>query len=320
MQYKNHYRTDIDGLRAFAVLLVVLFHAGLGFSGGFIGVDVFFVISGYLITGIIVRETESNQGFSLKKFWQRRIHRILPAVLAMVVCVLLIAPFLMISKDLIAVAKSAISQSLMASNFRFARMPSGYFSTTTELWPLLHTWSLAVEEQFYIFYPLALSLVVKRFRRYAAACIWVLILVSFITSIVLTPVSPSFSFYLLPTRAWELGLGAALAIHPPMRFSLLVSHSASLLGLALIIGASLVMDSSTPFPGAAASIPCLGAALIIGVRSRAGNGRRWWLENRLFVGIGLLSYSIYLWHWPIFSFLRYCAQELTTVLNKLSSC
>jgi peptidoglycan/LPS O-acetylase OafA/YrhL len=299
------YRPDIDGLRAIAVLLVIAFHAGLGVPGGYVGVDVFFVISGYLITGIIVREVGSPEGFSLAGFWQRRIHRILPPATAMVLAVLLLAPLLLRPDDMESLAKSALAQAAMAANVRFARMPTGYFATTSELWPLLHTWSLAVEEQFYLVYPVVLALLVKRSRRAAGAFVWIIVVVSLVGSVVLTPAWPSWSFYLLPTRAWELGLGAAIAIQPLPRLAAVWSHTLCAAGAAMVAVSGFWFDLTTPFPGSAAILPCLGAALIIGVGARGPNSQRAWLGHPVLVSIGLLSYSLYLWHWPVLAFARY---------------
>lgn len=299
------YRPDIDGLRAIAVLLVVLFHAGLGFPGGYVGVDVFFVISGYLITGIIVRNAASESGFSCLRFWQRRIHRILPPMIVMLLAVLLVGLAVMRPLNLEAVSATGIAQVFMASNVQFWRMTEGYFSPRTELWPLLHTWSLSVEEQFYLLYPLTLAVLLRKSRVKAEAFVWGVVLASLGCSIAFSRDSPEASFYLLPTRAWELGLGAILAIRPIPRLPSRWSTVVSLLGLVLILGASIAYDETTVFPGHAAILPCLGAAMVVGTRSRDVGHRRVWLDNRIMVAIGLASYSIYLWHWPILAFARY---------------
>lgn len=305
MSGNSEYRSDIDGLRAIAVLLVVLFHADLGVPGGFVGVDVFFVISGYLITSVIVRSVSSETGFSCMRFWQRRIHRILPPMVVMILVVLVVGVAVMRPTNLEAVSATAIAQTVMASNIQFWRMTADYFSPRTELWPLLHTWSLAVEEQFYLLYPLVIAFLLRKSRVKAEALLWIVVVSSLACSIAFSRDAPKASFYLLPTRAWELGLGAVLAIRPIPRLPSFWSSVACLLGVAMILGASFLFDETTVFPGHAALLPCLGAAMVVGTRSRDAGHRRIWLDNRIMVAVGLASYSIYLWHWPVLAFARY---------------
>lgn len=297
------YRPDIDGLRALAVLGVILFHAGLPIPGGYVGVDVFFVISGYLISKIIVRESSEGR-FSFVNFWVRRVKRIIPASALVTMATICAACFVLEPRSLVALGKSAIFQAAMLSNVYFSRA-AGYFSESSELQPLLHTWSLAVEEQFYLIFPLLLVVLLKR-KQLALPVIGLFSLASLILSAWAVYTYPTAAFYLLPSRAWELSAGALLAISETrVRPSRVVDEVASLLGLALILVPMFLYSSSTPFPGLAAVAPVLGAVACIGA-NRAGQtigGRL--LANKLAVGIGLVSYSLYLWHWPILVLMRH---------------
>lgn len=294
------YRAEIDGLRAIAVLPVILFHAGFGiFGGGFIGVDVFFVISGYLITGILLREMGEGR-FSLLHFYERRARRILPALfLVMTVCL----PFAwawMLPSQFADFSRSLTWTSLFGSNFYFWST-SGYFDMVAEHKPLLHTWSLAVEEQFYLFFPLAF-LVVLRFGRSLA--FWSIVLVA-MSSLVLAEVGsrlhPDAAFYLAPTRVWELMAGAlaAFALHRREREG---NALLAWLGLGMILFAVFAFGE-TRTPSLLTLIPVLGAVLII-LHARPGTGAGALLASRPLVGIGLISYSAYLWHQPLFAFAR----------------
>ena len=240
------YRRDIDGLRALAVVPVVLGHAGLsGFSGGFVGVDVFFVISGYLITGILARELASEQ-FSILRFYERRARRILPALFAMLAVCLIGGYFILTPEMLKGLGKSTGATLLFASNMWFWRTAGDYFGNASELEPLLHTWSLAVEEQFYIAFPLILWAVASRGRGAMIALVAVLSALSFALSVWATPRLPGPNFYFALTRAWELGLGALLALmagtraqEAPVTGRSMVRDAAGLIGLALIVAAVL---------------------------------------------------------------------------------
>ena len=305
-----HYRPDVDGLRAVAILFVLLFHAGLGLSGGFVGVDVFFVISGFLITRLIVTELDAGS-FCLKTFWARRIGRILPAATVMVLSVLVTGFFLLLPKDYEELGASVITQQAIAANVFFWRH-TGYFEGPADMKPLLHTWSLAVEEQFYLLYPWLLVLL-HRFGRYAVfAALTALAAASFVASVYGVDHHPAATFFLLPTRAWEMLLGALVSFMPQSRhMNKGASETLSLLALAGILLPASVYDASTPFPGYAASVPCIGAAILI-----YSNTARLTIVGRAlalppFVAAGLLSYSIYLWHWPIFAYIRYwCPHEI----------
>lgn len=301
------YRPEIDGLRALAVLPVIFFHAGFSiFSGGYVGVDVFFVISGYLITSILLAE-KAHGKFSLVRFYERRARRILPALFVVMLVCLPFAWLWLTPAELRSFADSLVAVPLFSSNLLFWS-ESGYFDTATELKPLLHTWSLAVEEQYYVFFPLFLMLAWRTGKR-AMALMLALIGVASLAGAQWGALNhPHATFYLLPTRSWELALGALVAFQagsgqprPPGRR--LLAEAAGLLGIALIVASILVFDSRTPFPGLYALAPTVGAALVIlfaGADTAAGK----LLGSRPLVAVGLVSYSAYLWHQPLFAFAR----------------
>ena len=293
------YRPEIDGLRAIAVIAVIWFHSGLPWlPGGYTGVDVFYVISGYLITSIIHREMHGGQ-FSFRHFYQRRFRRIAPALVTVIGATTIPSFALLLPYELQAFAKSAAAAVAMVSNLYFWRSLN-YFAPEHSLAPLLHTWSLGVEEQFYLLFPVTL-VIAERFGK-ARLAIALLGLGSFILCVAITAPMPAASFYLLPTRGWELMLGASLAVG-------LVSvpeslrQASSLAGVALTIAASLLIGPDDPFPGWRALVPTLGAALLIGGGSRTAAARA--LSLPPLVYIGRISYSFYLWHWPILVFLRH---------------
>jgi peptidoglycan/LPS O-acetylase OafA/YrhL len=307
------YRPDIDGLRALAVLPVLLYHAKLGCTGGFVGVDVFFVISGYVISSLILREVEAGT-FSMVNFWERRVRRIMPALSVVVATMLVVAWFFWLPDDFQLLGKSVMAQALMAANFFFWK-GGNYFDPVAETKPLLHTWSLAVEEQFYLLFPLLLTFLIR--HRPASWKRWILgvAVVSLIIGVVCSYSARNqrMAFYLLPPRAWELLIGALLAIYGG-RFSAKrpVGEVVGFLGLALVCGSVMLYDESTRFPGVAALAPCLGAAMII-----ASSEARPSLVGRLLsfkplVFIGLVSYPLYLWHWPVLVLVKYLfAYELS---------
>ncbi|WP_066963346.1 acyltransferase family protein [Rhizorhabdus dicambivorans] len=295
------YRNEIDGLRAVAVLPVILFHAGFSmFSGGYVGVDVFFVISGYLITNILIADLEAGR-FSLWRFYERRARRILPALFLVTLCCIPFAWLWMLPSQLVDFSQSLVAVNTFTSNILFWR-ESGYFDAATELKPLLHTWSLAVEEQFYIFFPPLLA-VLWRYGRNAT--LGILIAVAAISLALAqwgSTAAPSATFYLIHTRIWELGTGSACALllkgRAPYRSDLLAGS-----GIALILCAVFLFDEATPFPSAWALAPVWGTALIILFGDRATATARL-LSRGAFVQIGLISYSAYLWHQPLFAFAR----------------
>ncbi|WP_025857415.1 acyltransferase family protein [Pseudomonas sp. CHM02] len=309
------YRRDIDGLRAIAVLAVVLFHFGVpGVSGGFVGVDVFFVISGFLITSIIWRERQAGR-FSFVDFWARRARRILPPLFVMMATTLVAGWFLLAPKDYAALGRSVHYQATFSSNLLFARQ-HGYFDAASDIKPLLHTWSLAVEEQFYIVFPLLLTLLSSRLKYWRLALFGVL-LVSFGMSVWAVTHQPQKAFYLLHLRAWELLAGAMLAVLPMRnwRASPAVAQGVSLVSMGLILIAVFGFDRHTPFPGAAALLPVLG---VVGLIWANGQQHTWvgrLMSSRVMVGIGLISYSWYLWHWPVFVYANYAAVDGLSTLE-----
>lgn len=314
------YRREIDGLRALAVLPVILFHGGFeGFSGGYVGVDVFFVISGFLITSIILADLAKGS-FSLSRFYERRIRRLFPALFLVVfTCI----PFAWLYLD--ANRYRDFSQSLVAvatftSNLLFWR-ESGYFDTASELKPLLHTWSLAVEEQFYILFPVLLILVWKFRRTWILGIAGVAFSISLILAEWSTKLKPTAGYYLLPTRGWELLLGAILAIYcsnPNRReWSKFEREIGGSLGLLLIVFAIFSFDKDTPFPSFLALVPTLGASLVIlFATSESWVGKA--VGNQLLVQIGLISYGAYLWHYPIFVFARHHSKDAPNSFTMLS--
>jgi len=299
------YRKEIDGLRAIAVLPVILFHAGgFGFTGGYIGVDIFFVISGYLITTIIIDELAQNK-FSIKNFYERRAKRILPALSAVLIMTTILAFVFMPANLLKSYANSLMSVVTFTSNFHFFTT-SGYFSTVSDQKPLLHTWSLAVEEQFYLFFPLMLGYLWAKGKKHITQVIVVLSIISLLLAHFLAVNSfADANFYLIFSRAWELFAGALIALTNIQTINIKKWQRESLgfIGLALIAYSIFAFDNHTLFPSFYALIPIIGTVLIISfstIETLVGR----FLANRLFVGIGLISYSLYLWHQPFFAFLR----------------
>jgi peptidoglycan/LPS O-acetylase OafA/YrhL len=311
-----NYRREVDGLRALAVLPVILFHAGFEtFSGGFVGVDVFFVISGYLITTIILDDLQSGT-FSVVNFYERRARRILPALFfVMLVCIpfawLWLLPVLM--KDF---SQSLVAVSVFASNIWFWR-ESGYFDTAAELKPLLHTWSLAVEEQFYVFFPLFLMLIWRLGRRWVVIVLAPVFAISLALAQWASIAEPTAAFYLLPTRGWELLIGAFAAIYLSRasrpQFGKGMTEALGGLGVLMIFASVFAYSAATPFPGLYALLPTVGTVLIILFASQQTAVGQF-VGNAVFVGIGLISYSAYLWHQPLFAFLKHSGYgESTTV-------
>ena len=298
------YRPEIDGLRAIAVLSVIFFHAGFaGFDGGFVGVDVFFVISGYLITGIILRELDEGR-FSLVGFYERRARRLMPAMFVVLAACLPFAWFWMLPTQFERFSESMVSVMLFASNIFFWQ-ESSYFAPASELTPLLHTWSLAVEEQFYLFFPLLLLMLRGSSRMRIFVVVAVGAALSFALAEYASTRHASANFYLLPTRAWELGVGALLAIAAGGERALTgwAARIASALGLAMVAGSVVLFHQGLPFPSAWTLVPVLGTALLIAAAGpETLTGRL--LSLRPMVWIGLISYSTYLWHQPVFAFAR----------------
>jgi peptidoglycan/LPS O-acetylase OafA/YrhL len=301
------YRPDIDGLRAIAVSAVLLFHARFGLTGGFVGVDIFFVISGFLITSLILKEAESREGFSILKFWERRIRRILPALITVIVTTVIAGWFILLPSHFQSLGSSVIAQAVFAVNFYFWRY-SGYFAEAASRLPLLHTWSLAVEEQFYIFFPL-LFLFQSKWK--ISSLRWVVglsAIASLSLSIACTYLTPSAGFYLLPPRAWELLGGSLLALAPrKLNIPLWARELLGWSGLVAVGAAFWLYDDRTPFPGVAALLPCVGTMVLIWVNGVALQPTTLvrLLSIRPLVFLGKISYSLYLWHWPILVYAWY---------------
>ncbi len=300
------YRAEIDGLRAFAVLPVILFHAGFEWlSGGFIGVDIFFVISGYLITTIIITEMADGK-FSLVNFYERRARRILPALFFVMAVCLPFAWFWLTPNDLKDFGQSLVAVSTFSSNILFWS-ESGYFDTVAELKPMLHTWSLAVEEQYYILFPIFIMLTWRMGIKWIIVFLTIFFLISLGVAQWGAYNSPSAAFYLLPTRGWELLIGVFLAFylqynkHPK---STSLNQVLSMLGFIMISYSVVAFDKSTPFPSLYTLIPTIGTGLLI--LSAVPNTLIYkLLITKPIVWIGLISYSAYLWHQPILAFARH---------------
>jgi peptidoglycan/LPS O-acetylase OafA/YrhL len=301
------YRPDIDGLRAVAVLSVVLNHlSALQLPGGHVGVDVFFVISGYLITGIISREMAEGR-FSFRRFYERRARRIFPALFAMLAVTLAACLFIMLPTDFIGTVRAGLGTLLFASNVVFWQMDTGYFEETdSRTNPLLHTWSLAVEEQFYLLFPLFLLACMAWARRRATLVLAACAVLSFAVAALLVRSNASAAFYLSPFRAWELLAGALLAMGalPPVRSALLRELLVGG-GLCAILAACVAYGENTRFPGTAALLPVLGAAAIIHGGSGGSTLAGRFLASGPMVYMGLISYSLYLWHWPVIVLAQY---------------
>ena len=296
------YRAEIDGLRAIAVIPVILFHAGFElFSGGFVGVDVFFVISGYLITTILIKDLENNS-FSLVNFYERRARRILPALYFMIITSVIIGWFILTPYFYRDLFQTITATSLFMSNY-LIYLKSGYFAAIADLKPFLHTWSLAVEEQYYVLFPILLFLF-WRFGRIATVLLLIALLIfSFLYCLWALDHHPNANFLLLPSRAWELLAGCLVAFFIQKK-GLLSNNFLATLGLVAIIFSVFVFDSSTPFPSYYTLVPVLGAmAIIIFANEKTLVAQI--LRARIIVGLGLISYSLYLWHQPVFSFLKH---------------
>jgi len=304
------YRKDIDGLRAIAVLMVVFYHAEFSFiSGGFIGVDVFFVISGYLITTVLLRDVESNS-FSFAQFYLRRLRRLMPAFIFISVLTTIGATVLLLPSALIKYSESLLAAFLSISNLYFWKNSGGgYFSPGTDELPLLHTWSLSVEEQYYVLWPLFLVISYRYVKRNRlGGVIAILAVVSLLLSQWLAITKPTTAYFFLPTRAFELLMGGGVAYYYSSLPTLnrYVNHFLSFTGMLFVLGSGFILTDESTFPGVNALFPCLGVCILIYTgRNRHNTG----VINRIIsirplVFIGLISYSLYLWHWPVFAFLN----------------
>ena len=314
------YRREIDGLRALAVLPVILFHAGLNnFSGGFIGVDVFFVISGYLITTIIIDEL-SQGNFSIINFYERRARRILPALFLVMFVSLILGYVWLMPDEFKNFGQSLVATSLFSNNILLS-FTSGYWSLASEFKPLLHTWSLGVEEQYYVIVPILLMFFWRISRRSILYLLWIIFFSSLFFSIWFVNLSPDWAFYNLPTRAWEISTGALssmyLRLYSPITSNHKLSDILSFSGFVLIIFSIFSFDNTVLSPSYLLLIPTIGAALII-IFCRPGTFVFKILGNKIVVFLGLLSYSLYLWHQPVFAYLRAYSSEHPSPINFLA--
>jgi len=311
---KPHYRPDIDGLRAIAVISVVLFHLDKNLvQGGFVGVDIFFVISGYLITLISYRKILEKR-FTFSDFYRRRINRIIPALVTMLICVVIAGLIVLSPADLTRLFKGAVAAIAAMSNMYFWREYGNYFSSGISEAPLLHTWSLGVEEQFYIVWPVIL-LLLARLRGLAKLMI---IPLSLAGAVVISEIgvrtAASASYYLLPTRFFELAIGCSLAILFVERGAFIGRRGANLCaiaGLVLIYISLFFLSDVTPFPGINALYPCIGTALLIAAGAESTSLTTRMLSTKPLVQIGLISYSLYLWHWPLIAYANYLDFKIT---------
>lgn len=300
---ESGFRQDIQGLRAIAVLAVVVFHINpWALGGGFIGVDMFFVISGYLITGIIWRDL-SNGSFSLTDFYVRRVRRLFPALFAMAGTCILLAYLIFLPEEIISFGKSLIASIFYVSNFFFYSQ-TDYFASDLELSPLLHTWSLSVEEQFYLFFPLLLLFVYRKFAAKVIAILVALAVLSLVVSQALLSIDMSLAFFSSPTRFFQFLAGSIIAIAPNYSGAKPLKECLNIIGLVIIFGCLFIIDSKTPFPGVNALYPTIATAMII----FAGQTRGLLTSRLLSVWpaqfFGKISYSMYLWHWPLIVFYK----------------
>lgn len=330
---ENKYRFDIDGLRAIAVIIVVLFHANLaGFTGGFVGVDVFFVISGYLITGHLLNEVLESGDISFSRFYSKRFKRLLPAILALFLVLLCLWCFLFwgLLEESLKFFKSMQFSAWGGANFFFKKVSEGYFNEASDEMPLLHFWSLAVEEQFYFIWPIMLYFTAKmKFFNFKRKEIYLKRVMIFLCAIVATSFlftivlmqkkNINAAFYLMPARAWELGIGGLLVFFPNKQLSLKWANLISVLGgLLLLVSISTVEYFS--FPGLGALLPTLGTALLIYSGQKSGNEISKILSNKFLVFFGTISYSWYLWHWPLLAMLKiYNFGEVAPLGERLSA-
>ena len=310
---KITYRPEIDGLRAIAVASVIIYHAQITLfgkqflSGGFIGVDIFFVISGYLITSIIIKELQGKKEFSFKYFYERRIRRILPVLFAVMIASMAFAWIFLLPKDYINLSNSIISSAGFVSNFYFYFTGLEYAAETSLHIPFLHTWSLSVEEQFYILFPIILLLIFLRYNSALFPFLIIIFLISLLLANYLSYINPSLNFYILPTRLWELMAGSIISyiklVIQPRKRSIITNTVFSSTGLILIILSLFIFDDDLRHPSFITLIPILGISLLI-FFSEKGEIIARLLSIKIIVFFGLISYSLYLWHYPIFAFAR----------------
>lgn len=301
-----NYRAEIDGLRAIAIIPVIFFHAGFSlFSGGFVGVDVFFVISGYLITTIILSDMKKGD-FSFLKFYEKRARRIFPALFLVMFVSLPFAWLWLLPEDLKSFSRSLYFVAAFCSNILFWKT-SGYFDGDAELKPLLHTWSLGVEEQYYLVFPLLILFLSRMNKRLISFAIAGMLLLSLYAANLKISDNPMSAFYFLPYRAWELLMGALIASAPLFnkpKQNDLINQIASAIGLIFVFISVFFLDKNTPYPSYFTLLPVAGAGLLIGF-AKPNTWAHYFLTSKLFIAVGLISYSAYLWHQPIFAFARH---------------
>jgi peptidoglycan/LPS O-acetylase OafA/YrhL len=306
------YRKDIDGLRAVAVLLVIAYHLGFSFiPGGFIGVDIFFVLSGFLITGIINTKIINNS-FTFSDFYLKRLRRIYPLLILVILITSLIGYFILLPDDYYQLSKSAGLAFISICNFYFNNISSGYFGSSTEIMPLLHTWSLAVEEQFYLIWPITLISIYKIIgdkNKIPIIMLTVTVVLLFLSQYLALDNNSS-SYFLIPARAFELLSGATLALYwkklPIIKSTL--QNILSIIALCILIAVSLLLDKTSTFPGLNAGIVCIATCLFIYTGQSKSIANKW-LSFKPVVYVGTISYSLYLWHWPLIAYVNYLSIE-----------
>lgn len=313
------YRSDVDGIRAVAVLSVILYHINSKLlPGGFLGVDIFFVLSGYLITLLLAKNIEKSGSLNLKEFYRRRIQRIFPALLFMLIPTLIIGFILLAPDNYYSLSKSSIFSLLSAANFYFCYfVDTGYFALDSYELPLKHLWSLGVEEQFYILWPFVVLFIIKfiKSEKYRLVFISIALISSLSLAQILLHANQSLTYYMLPTRAWEIMAGCfvAFVVFSGIKLNIYLSEFCSILGTALVCSSLFLISDSDYIPGIGAAPAVFGTALMIIAGGSTCIAR--FISLKPFIAVGLVSYSAYLWHWPILAFLRYSLIEITPVIG-----